>query len=86
MHAKIDGLVQGVGFRYTVLDIAEKLALKGTVRNLPDGSVEIYAQGKKALLEDLISKLKNQSPGHVDKVDVNFYSPTKNYSDFRIVH
>ena len=86
MHAKVSGFVQGVGFRYTVLALAEKLALTGTVRNHADGSVEIFAQGRKSILEDLIAKLKNQGPGHVDKVVTNFYAPNKMFSDFRIVN
>lgn len=85
MHAILSGRVQGVGFRYTTLDHAQDLSLKGIVRNLPDGSVEIIAQGTKKALEDLIERLKN-GPGRVERVDVKFSEPTQHLEDFKITH
>ena len=49
MHAQFTGRVQGVGFRYTAKEYAERLGLVGMVRNLSDGSVELIAQGKKVV-------------------------------------
>ncbi|WP_129409562.1 acylphosphatase [Marinitoga lauensis] len=43
---RIYGRVQGVGFRWFVNKIAESLGLNGYVMNMPDGSVEIWAEGK----------------------------------------
>jgi acylphosphatase len=45
LHALIKGQVQGVGFRYFVLKTAQQLNLTGWVRNLPNGNVEVEAQG-----------------------------------------
>jgi acylphosphatase len=45
IHAEVRGRVQGVGFRYTTERTARQLGLAGWVRNLPDGSVEVWAQG-----------------------------------------
>jgi acylphosphatase len=45
------GRVQGVGFRYTALQAARGFELTGTVRNLPDGSVELVAEGSREELE-----------------------------------
>ena len=42
------GHVQGVGFRYTVADVAEDFDVRGYVRNLPDGRVELVAEGDEA--------------------------------------
>ena len=42
---QVSGRVQGVGFRYFVLQLAEQLALRGHVRNTREGAVEVYAIG-----------------------------------------
>lgn len=55
MTLKIKGKVQKVGFRYSVVDyvLTQKLPIVGHVRNLPDGSVEVIAQGDIESLKDL---------------------------------
>lgn len=55
--ALVQGRVQGVGFRYFVLEHARELALSGTVRNMPDGSVEVRARGERTGLDRLIELL-----------------------------
>jgi acylphosphatase len=57
IHARVTGLVQGVGYRYFVFNTARKLGLSGWVRNCADGSVEVEAQGERAVLAQLISQL-----------------------------
>ncbi len=47
-HYVISGWVQGVAFRHYTVREAERLGISGTVRNLPDGNVEVFAQGKEA--------------------------------------
>jgi acylphosphatase len=54
----VRGRVQGVGYRYFVLRAAESLSLAGWARNLPDGSVEVVAEGGEAALEDLEGRLR----------------------------
>jgi acylphosphatase len=49
----VTGRVQGVGYRYFVLQEATRLGLTGFARNLPDGSVEVVAEGPAAALETL---------------------------------
>lgn len=51
LHLRIEGQVQGVGYRAAALDAATRLALVGWVRNLPDGAVEALAEGPRAALE-----------------------------------
>ena len=53
MHLLISGKVQGVGFRWFVRVAARQLGLRGWVRNLPDGGVEIAAAGAQEKLDDL---------------------------------
>jgi len=53
-HLYISGIVQGVGFRWSFVEVAERLGLKGWVRNLPDGRVEAVVEGPKDAIEKLI--------------------------------
>lgn len=55
MTLNIKGKVQKVGFRYSVVDyvVTQNLPIVGHVRNLPDGSVEVVAQGEIEALKDL---------------------------------
>lgn len=66
----VRGRVQGVGFRFFVLRQARLVGLAGTVRNLPDGAVEVLAWGGDAALTSLRAAL-GEGPGHarVDAVD-----------------
>ena len=57
-HILVEGLVQGVGFRWFVARHADALGLKGVVRNLYDGNVEIDASGDRSLIEELIRYVK----------------------------
>lgn len=86
MQAIVHGMVQGVGFRAAVRHHALKIKLNGTVSNLFDGSVEIYAQGPRRSLDQLVTLLKqNALPGRVDSIQTNYYPPSKLYSSFAIV-
>lgn len=58
VHIIVQGLVQGVGFRYFVLRYASKLGLNGYVRNLYSGDVEIEAEGERGLIEEFIKEIK----------------------------
>ena len=51
MQIFYSGRVQGVGFRYTVKTVASGFEVSGTVRNLPDGRVELVAEGSSAELK-----------------------------------
>jgi acylphosphatase len=85
MKAQINGNVHGVGFRAETKFLATRLQLKGSVRNCPDGSVEIIAQGTKATLEALISELKKRfKSGHIDDIQLEFYQPRQSYEGFNI--
>jgi acylphosphatase len=80
------GRVQGVGFRWTVVNIAKNLKLKGTVRNLPDGSVEIYAQGDQQVLDQLIKQIREcSSPAIVESIDANLSTPKTFFQEFVVL-
>ncbi|HXI72340.1 MAG TPA: acylphosphatase [Verrucomicrobiae bacterium] len=54
------GRVQGVGFRYTVKTVATGFEISGTVRNLPDGRVELVAEGARAELEAFRAAIRDE--------------------------
>jgi acylphosphatase len=54
----VRGRVQGVGYRYFVLREAEGLGVSGFTRNLPDGSVEVVAEGEDPVLQQLEARLR----------------------------
>jgi acylphosphatase len=58
----VTGRVQGVGFRWFVLRWARELGLTGFVRNLPDGSVEVVADGPGERIERLAAELGKGPP------------------------
>ncbi len=58
LSARVYGYVQGVNFRYFVIHEATYSGLKGYVRNLADGAVEVEAEGDKNQLQELVEQLK----------------------------
>ena len=79
----ITGFVQGVGFRYFVAQHARRLGLHGTVRNLPEGSVRVVAQGSREAVSQLLEYCKQGPMGsRVERVDVSASSNT--YKDFSL--
>jgi len=86
LHAIFKGNVQGVGFRWTIVDYAEKFQLSGTTQNLLDGSVEVYAQGSKESLEAFLESIKQDAGfAQIDSVSSAYKKPDRVYSDFRII-
>ncbi len=85
LNISITGLVQGVFFRYSTQREAEKLDLKGIVRNQSDGTVYIEAEGNQAMLDKLIAWChKGPTFARVDKVVID-KGKLKNYPDFKII-
>jgi acylphosphatase len=72
----VKGRVQGVGYRYFVLREAEQRGLTGFARNLPDGRVEVVAEGAESALRELEQRLR-EGPAfsHVEAVEREAISP-----------
>ena len=82
----LSGVVQGVGLRWFVRQIAVTYGIKGYVKNLFDGSVEVYGEGDEASLKAFFDEIRI-GPGHADisGVKVNWSEYTGKYNDFRIL-
>lgn len=85
LHAIISGRVQGVGFRYFVQENAYHLNLKGWVRNLVDGTVEVEVEGNHTQLEKFIQILnKGPRSAIVEEVKTEWREYTGQFIDFRV--
>ncbi len=84
-HIFVSGRVQGVGFRAFIQNAAYSLDLTGWVKNLPDGRVEVLAEGSEEDIHTLIDRLKEGPIGsRVDNVDVNWEKYQDDHEKFRI--
>jgi len=81
----VEGEVQGVGYRHFVYHHAQKLGLKGYVKNLYNGNVEVFAEGDRELIEELINLLK-VGPGSsiVTNISIDWKPFRDKYKSFHI--
>jgi acylphosphatase len=78
LRLKIEGFVQGVGFRYYVVDEARKLGIDGWVRNSFDGSVEILCCGPNEAVETFVGRCMRGPPSaRVTNVELHKAEPVK---------
>lgn len=84
-HFIVTGFVQGVGFRWFTMRRAKSLGLTGWVRNLPDGSVEAWAEGDESALDLLEAALQGGPSGsRVKFVETRPSLATGSYIDFDV--
>lgn len=80
------GRVQGVGFRATVKRVAHGYEVTGVVRNLPDGRVELVAEGERGELEEFQQAIRDSGLGHfIRNEDVRWAPPGNEFRGFDIV-
>jgi len=85
LELNIRGAVQGVGFRYTVRQQALKLGLFGWVKNLPDGSVAVVAEGQRERLQKFLDWCyTGVGSSRVDGIDAVWEEATGVYEDFNM--
>ena len=76
VHAIVSGRVQGVSYRASTADLGRRLHLTGWVRNLPDGSVELEAEGPDAAIAELLAWCTDGPPAaRVTGVDATEMTP-----------
>ncbi len=84
LEARVFGWVQGVGFRAYTKWRAKDLGLSGYAKNLPDGSVEVVAEGPEEDLRKLVEHLW-VGPGRVDNVEWRIVEEVEGLRGFRIL-
>ena len=81
----VHGRVQGVGFRYAASRTARRLGIVGWVRNRPEGTVELIAEGSSKSIQKLAAWLGSGPPGaRVTRVEVDSLRSSDSYVDFRV--
>jgi acylphosphatase len=85
-HIFIQGFVQGVGFRQAIKKKANALGLRGWVKNLPDGRVEVLINGGKKEIEEIL-KFCHKGPflAEVKEVDISWEKAKDRFEDFKIL-
>jgi len=87
LHAVFAGIVQGVGFRYFVRNIAKEMGVKGYVRNLPDGTVEVVAEADENTLREFLKAIEKGPPlAEVTHVRYEFEDKKGGFTDFEILY
>lgn len=86
MQVLYSGRVQGVGFRYTAKTTAMGFEVTGTIRNLPDGRVELMAEGARDELEAFRQAIRDAGlEGFIRDEQVSWSSATGEFRGFEIV-
>jgi acylphosphatase len=83
-HIIFRGRVQGVGFRFTAHNIANRYQLAGWVRNLADGTVEMIAQGDADDVSDCIRDISEFFSGYVNDAKVDEIPVDPQHTNFKI--
>jgi acylphosphatase len=83
LHLRIHGRVQGVWFRESMRQEAERLGASGWVRNTPDGSVEATVQGSETAVDALVDWARRGPPqARVDRVEIEPIETNERFSGF----
>jgi len=78
------GRVQGVGFRFTALNIANHYRLTGYVHNLPNGDVEMLAQGPAETIDSCVQDIQDSFAGCIRQAEIEVVPHNPKITDFRI--
>jgi acylphosphatase len=80
------GRVQGVGFRYTARNIALQYPVRGYVRNLADGRVELVMEGSPSVMDEVVEEIKRKMSCFVRGVTIENSPATGEFEQFSIRH
>jgi len=85
-HATVffSGRVQGVGFRYQTTQVAKEFDVSGWVMNLPDGRVQLDAEGRTSEVRDFIAAVQERMEGYIRKVEQTEQTRPPQYAGFGI--
>ena len=83
--AYFSGYVQGVGFRFTTVHIARRFQkIGGYVRNLPDGRVELVAEGPEEDVERFVAQVRKEMSSYIRSADLTRTQATGEFAGFSI--
>lgn len=85
MNCWFEGRVQGVGFRYQTFNIAKGFEVSGTVRNLADGRVHLYAEGSEAEVHAFQSSVADTLKNFIQNVEIKTDSGPRMCQGFSII-
>lgn len=83
-HIIFTGRVQGVGFRFTAFNTANRYQLTGQVCNLPDGTVEMIAQGHPDDIDNCVRDIEESLGSYIRETKIEEIPLDPQYKDFRI--
>ena len=87
MHIFISGRVQGVFFRDDIKKLADKLLLKGFVRNLADGRLEAVFEGDKSAIAEMLELCKKgPSSAKIEKLEIEEEPPQNKFKNFEVIY
>ncbi len=78
------GHVQGVGFRYYTLRTMAGYPVRGYVRNLPDGRVELLLQGEEKVLLQALDAVRGRMASYISSVEMHWREPKEELKGFEI--
>ena len=84
LHLFYTGRVQGIGFRYTLLDIARQQKVCGWVKNLDDGRVEVIAEASEDILKNFLQEINQEFSGYIKDLNTEWLPASGQLSDFLI--
>jgi acylphosphatase len=84
LHIFYSGRVQGIGFRYTVLDIAKQNNVCGWVKNLSDSRVEVTAVANEDELNNFLRLVNGQFSNYISDVSIQWLPVSEEFRDFQI--
>jgi len=84
VHLYFTGTVQGVGFRFTVEDIANSLAVTGWAKNLRDRRVEVVVEGEEEVLLEFLEKINQHFSRYIKDTEIDWRPASGEFKDFQI--
>ncbi len=84
INVQFVGRVQGVGFRYTTVNVARGFDVTGYVQNMPDGSVQCVAEGERDEVRRFIDAVKDQMSSYIRSADETSAAATGQFDSFDV--
>jgi len=84
LHAFLSGSVQGVGFRFTAERMARRFPVTGYVKNLPDGRVELVAEGEEGTVRQFLAEIQSAFKEYIRGVDSKWSESKDEFQGFGI--